>query len=40
MGRYICSINNYCDNNGECSVNSYWDNNVKVHLQCLHLLWQ
>jgi hypothetical protein len=29
-GRYICSVNSYCDHNGErsiCSINSYCDNN-------------
>jgi len=38
-GRYISSINSYCDNNGGyiCGINRYYDKNDKngeVYMQC------
>jgi hypothetical protein len=37
-GMSICSVNSYCDKNGEvyyiCSVNSYCDNNAEIYRQC------
>ena len=34
MGRCVCSVNSYCENNGRCicSVNIYCDNNGEVYM--------
>ena len=36
MGRHICSVNTYCDNNAEVYMhgNSDCDNNGELYMQC------